>query len=534
MESFESDAFTNRVQALMNQHHVPGVSIALVQNDQIASRGYGSACLDPPIPCTPDTLFDIASSSKSLTAGCVGLLVDDDERYPEIRWDTILSELLPEDFVMPGVGYTEGVTIEDILSHRSGMPSHDSSYMGPRAVYPDDARSVTRNLRNLPVAAPIRSKYMYCNMMYTVASHLVEVKSRQSFSDFLQDRIFEPLNMPSTSLQPSRARGKGHGPRIAMGYQWNKTKSTYTEHESPDCPEGQGAGSIITSTNDFIKWVKALIDHETPITPRLYQGLVRLRTFTNPGMQRLKKHTSPKAYAAGLEVYFYRGAMVIGHEGCIDGFASRFFFLPDFRFGAVILTNSDDGTGLTTILARELIDSLLGFGGSNLPGTSRLPTRSKPKKTQKPKSATTTETLTTTDGTNQIENDSESDHVSDTTTQDMSNPDPASTPKPSESPMEQLHALRGEYTNPGYHTFVVQVKDSKVFIDASDRSTGFFLTFDHIRDQTEYVAHFHPSLDEDSFEDIRAEFVWENGRAVRMGLHMEPVLKELIWFERVD
>ncbi|KIW09829.1 hypothetical protein PV08_11930 [Exophiala spinifera] len=534
MESFQSEVFTNRVQALMSQHHVPGVSIALVQNDQIASRGYGSATLDPVVPCTPDTLFDIASSSKSLTAGCVGLLVDDDERYPDVRWEAVLSELLPDDFVMSGVGYTEAVTVEDILSHRSGMPPHDSSSMGPRAAHPDDARSVTRNLRNLPVAAPIRSKYMYCNMMYTVATHLVEVKSQQRFSDFLQDRIFGPLNMPSTSLQPLMARSRGHGHRIATGYSWNKSKSAYTIYESPDCPAEQGAGSVISSANDFVKWVKALMNHEPPITQSLYQGLVRLRTFTNPSMQRLKKHTSPKFYAAGHEVYFYRGVMVIGHDGCIDGFASRFFFLPDFMFGAVILTNSNDGTGLATILARELIDSVLGTDGNNGPRKAQLPTRPKPRNPQKLRLPIQADGTATSDRTRQSHDGFRSNHKGDTSTQEQSDPDTGSTVRPSDPPIEQLDTLTGEYTNPGYHSLVVQMKDRKLFVDATDRSDRFFLTFDYVRDQTEYVAHFHRSLDLESFEDIRAEFVFENGRAVRMGLHMEPALKELIWFERVD
>ena len=105
----------------MNQHHVPGLTIAVVQNDQIASAGYGKACLEPPLPCTADTLFDIASSAKSLTAASVGLLVDDNKDYPEVRYDARVSSLLPDDFVMPGFGYTEGVTVEDILSHRTGM-----------------------------------------------------------------------------------------------------------------------------------------------------------------------------------------------------------------------------------------------------------------------------------------------------------------------------------------------------------------------------------------------------------------------------
>lgn len=104
----------------MRQNHVPGLAIAVVQNDIIASAGYGKASIKPALPCTADTLFDIASCSKSLTAASVALLVDD-EAHPEIRYDATMSSLLPDDFVMASAEHTNGVTVEDILSHRSGM-----------------------------------------------------------------------------------------------------------------------------------------------------------------------------------------------------------------------------------------------------------------------------------------------------------------------------------------------------------------------------------------------------------------------------
>jgi CubicO group peptidase (beta-lactamase class C family) len=110
------------VKDLMKQHHVPGLAIAVIQDGEIESKAYGFACLDPERPCTADTLFDIASSAKSLTAAAVALLVDDNESFPEVQYDSVMSTLLPEDFVMSGVGYTEGVTVEDILGHRSGLP----------------------------------------------------------------------------------------------------------------------------------------------------------------------------------------------------------------------------------------------------------------------------------------------------------------------------------------------------------------------------------------------------------------------------
>ena len=112
--------------------------------------------------------------------------------------------------------------------------SHDNSYMGVRAAHPDNARSITRNLRNLPVAAPLRARYLYCNMMYTVATHLIEVKTHQPFSDFLHQRFFAPLGMQSTSLQPASARATGREQRIATGYIWDKESSTYRGFQSPD------------------------------------------------------------------------------------------------------------------------------------------------------------------------------------------------------------------------------------------------------------------------------------------------------------
>jgi CubicO group peptidase (beta-lactamase class C family) len=121
MELFRSEAFSAHVRELMDQHHVPGLAIAIVQDDETASAGYGYARLESSTPCTGSTLFDIASSAKSLTAAAVGLLVADNKQHPDIQYEAAMSSLLPDDFVMPGIGYTEGVTVEDVLSHRTGM-----------------------------------------------------------------------------------------------------------------------------------------------------------------------------------------------------------------------------------------------------------------------------------------------------------------------------------------------------------------------------------------------------------------------------
>ncbi|OAQ57808.1 beta-lactamase domain-containing protein [Pochonia chlamydosporia 170] len=125
MDLFHSPKFVSHVESLLDKFHCPGASIAIVQNHTIASAGYGLVHLHPPELMTPDTLFDVASASKSLTAASVALLVGDDQKYLNVTYETTMSSLLPDDFVMSEASYTEQVTIEDVLSHRTGVAPSD-------------------------------------------------------------------------------------------------------------------------------------------------------------------------------------------------------------------------------------------------------------------------------------------------------------------------------------------------------------------------------------------------------------------------
>jgi hypothetical protein len=353
--------------------------------------------------------------------------------------------------------------------------------------------------------------------MYTVASYLVEVKSEQDFGAFLEKRLFKPLDMPSTGLQPSSARLRGFEPRMATGYCWNKADSTYRGLESPDCPEGQGAGSIITSVNDFIKWVKALLYREDPINQKVYEGLTRMRAFVNPNTTRRKRYTSPVAYAAGLDIYFYRGHMVVGHNGVVSGWGSRFFFLPDFEFGSVISGNSEGANSIASILVRRLIDNFLDVEEETTHHNTSKNKYPAPLRSINSKSKSKV---------NYAVKKNQEHHKSKKDEQKSQ----SSAPQPLEMP---LSAYTGRYWNSGYHDLVVQIRDNALFVDATDRSMGFTLTFEHVCNGTQYNAHLSDRLDGGD-DLVKAEFFIENGRTMKLGLHLETALKEMIWFEKKE
>ncbi|RMY78712.1 hypothetical protein D0863_00515 [Hortaea werneckii] len=502
MPLLHPSVFSARASELINEHKVPGLALALVHHGHISSTALGQACLDPPKPCRTDTLFDIASASKSLTAASVALLVADNENHPDVQWHAKMSHLLPDDFVMQEQSYTNDITVEDILSHRTGLPSHDNSYLGVRAAFPDDARSVTRNLRNLPLGAPIRTKYMYCNMMFTVATRLIEAVSGLSFPDYLQEHFFSKLGMASTNLQPSRARLKGFGERIATGYAWNDEDGAYQVVSVLDSPEDQGAGSIITSVDDYILYIRAILQRTHPFTESVYDGLTRSRTLVDPSHTHPKPFTSPLIYAAGWETCYYRGHQVVRHDGLIDGYGSTHFFLPAHDLGGVIFGNSEGMETVAEVFSNIIIDELLDVPHHERPDWNELSRQQ--------------------DAADDDAADKELEKVRQALCPGLVDVQPQTLP---------LDSYTGTYNNAGYHGLIVEVRDEKLFIDATDRSMGFTLTFDHVCDNSKYVAHLS-DFQTGGDDPLAAEFKFESDRAVSMGLHLEPDLNQYIWFDR--
>lgn len=377
--------------------------------------------------------------------------------------------------------------------------------MGTNAAEPDTPLSITRNLRNLAVAAPLRSRYLYCNMMYTVAALMVERECGVAFSKFLEDRIFQPLRMNHTALQPSRAVDRGFQELLSQGHCWDTATKSYSEFDIPDCPEGQGAGSIISSADDFIKWIRALMNHTFPISKLIYTDLVKMRSIVNPNARRLRAHTSPAIYAAGMEVYYYRGYKVIGHDGNTPGSGGRFVFLPELRLGIVVMGNSSGIGAASTTIVRVLIDDALGVP---LP-ERQLRKVSKGKK--KSKRAAAQASLST--------SPDQPTYSRDTADPSVLNPQ-----------ISSLNSCTGTFHNLGYGQITITLQHCQLFVDARDRSMGFTLEFEKRQDDC-YTAHLIDSVDGER-EQIDVEFVFRNEKLMRLGLDLEPAVRELIWFDR--
>lgn len=448
--------------------------------------------------CTADTLFDCASTSKSFTAACVALLVEDKE-YADVQWRTPLCKILPDDFVLSDPYLTANVTIEDILSHRTGDPGHDNSLHGQKATKPDTAKSVTQNLRNLPFNKPLRTDYQYSNVMYTVATNLIETVTGESYAEFVRKKIWEPLSMLNTYHDVTNVEERNARARLAMGYHWDKKRGKYIATPSYAQPEAQGAGCVFSSVTDYAKWVRALLQQSGPLSEGAHKEMTKGRSIISFDRNDALPLYGHSLYALGLIVESYRGHVVIGHDGTFYGFRALMRYLPGQDWGIVIFGNSNNAFYVLQILFHTLLDEV-----------TRTPQE---ERTDWPEYWRRY----------QMDEEKEEERGN----SELLPPDlPVSLPV-------HLTTLVGEYTNIGYRTLVLVYNEGRLEANCSDRCTPFKLVFTHFSGN-QFIVKYEDLISM-STSTLKAEFdIDENGLTKGLGIPLcENMENDPIWFRKL-
>ena len=311
--------------------------------------GWGLRDREAGLPVTQDTLFAIGSTTKAFTATTVGALVDEGL----LEWDRPLRDYVPgvrlhDPFV------SDRLTIVDLLSHRSGLPRHDLTWVGQ----PDRSRAeLVRRLRFLPLSRDLRQEFQYCNLGYLVAGHVVEALSGVSWEDFVRGRLLEPLGMRRTNLSVDEMLAD------------HDHAAAYTRRDGAIVPVPQRplpamapAGAINSSAADMARWLLAqmadgqLDGAAVMSAATAKRQLVPHMLMPDPGdVPGLTQY----AYGLGWTIGRYREHETAMHSGGIDGFQSHCMMLPDDGIGVVVLTNTSASV-MHLVVACRVLDELLG------------------------------------------------------------------------------------------------------------------------------------------------------------------------------
>jgi CubicO group peptidase (beta-lactamase class C family) len=224
---------------------VPGCAVAAVQDGQVVlAAGWGQRDLDTKLPVTADTLFAIGSTTTAFTAATVGALVDDGL----LDWERPLREYVPEIQLHDPV-VTDRLTVVDLLSHRSGLPRHEMTWLG----HPGRSRSeLVRRLRFLPLSKDLRQAFQYCNLGYLAAGYAVEVLSGTPWEDCLRGRLLIPLGMSRSNLSVEEMSAD---PDHATAYE-RRQGAVVPVPQRPIAAMGP-AGAINSCAADLARWLLA-------------------------------------------------------------------------------------------------------------------------------------------------------------------------------------------------------------------------------------------------------------------------------------
>jgi CubicO group peptidase (beta-lactamase class C family) len=351
-----------------NTFNVPGIAVAIVKDGRVVfEQGYGLRESGKPEKVDAHTLFAIASNTKAFTAAALQMLAE----QGKVDMDARVIDYLPW-FRMSDPYVTHEMRVRDLLAHRSGLSlgAGDLLYWPPTSY---STKEVVERLGNVPLTNGFRSHYAYDNILFAVATLIIEKASGQSYADYIRDHIFKPVGMDEslidmTYLKPDMDYATGHA---LSDFKDLKPVPPMAWLNDP------GAGGIYASVHDLAKWMNVqLAGGELTTTGgdgkplRLFSQDSQNQMWTMltpipvskppiPELQPLMPNFS--GYGEGWFLSDYHGQKLVWHTGGWPGMVSRVTLVPGLKLGVVVLTNQESGAAFNAVTYRAL-DAYLNPG----------------------------------------------------------------------------------------------------------------------------------------------------------------------------
>src|SRR5580658_4081035 len=221
--------FDDYMARILKDWNAPGLGVGIVVNDKLVfAKGYGYRDYDKKLPFTPKTLCPIASNTKLFTAVAAGLLVQEGK----LTWDKPVRQDVPS-MLFYNDDLNDRVTLRDMLAHRTGITRHDEiwdkSGLTPTQLF--------ERVRYMEPTEPLRHFFIYNNMMFVAAGHIIELTAGQPWPDFVRERILRPLDMNATVFSLAEMTNVAD-----CGVPYNERRDSRELRRAPYSEQGTGIG----------------------------------------------------------------------------------------------------------------------------------------------------------------------------------------------------------------------------------------------------------------------------------------------------
>ncbi|MHC4436639.1 MAG: serine hydrolase domain-containing protein [Planctomycetota bacterium] len=317
------DKYRPLISKVMAEDKIFGLSLALVDRDGILwAAGFGYTDYDLKTPVTTDTMFLICSMSKTITATAVMIAVQDGL----VELDVPIIEYFPQFTVNSRFEENpeKRITLRHLLSHTSGI-AHEAPVGNGREPSYGTLEEHVMSVSDTWLRHKVGERHSYSGFGYDLVAYILQVQSGQPFAEYLEDKVFTPLNMPNCSVDSEFIRNH---PNRAVGHM----RFAKYIPLPPDIPY-IGGGGVYASAKEMARFVQFFlnggkVDGQTVLDESLIISMV------TPSV-RCKRY--------GLGVWNYPNRYVhLGHGGFGVGFESTMFWLPEYGIGGVYLYNSEN------------------------------------------------------------------------------------------------------------------------------------------------------------------------------------------------
>ncbi|MBL4638905.1 MAG: beta-lactamase family protein, partial [Kordiimonadaceae bacterium] len=315
------------------KHKIPGAAYAIIKSGDVSSIGTaGTRAAGANLPITENTVFRIASVSKTFSAELAALLIADGK----FGWDDKVIDAVPA-FRVATKGHAERVKVKHLLSHSVGLTpnSYDNMLEDGWAL-----EKIIPRFRSLkPVCKP-GSCYGYQNIAFSFIQPVIEKATGQRFETLMQKRIFDPLEMNDSSLgfESYLSASDRAEPHVYTRKGW------YRVTVKPDYYNVAPAAGVNASVVDMAKWVRAQMGYNSDVLPdAMLQTVTEKRVKTRREMRKRvwRPHLKEAHYGYGWRIYTLGDEDIIMHAGGVSGFRTLIGYSKKRGIGLVLLANAE-------------------------------------------------------------------------------------------------------------------------------------------------------------------------------------------------
>jgi CubicO group peptidase (beta-lactamase class C family) len=310
-----TDPVSMFVRAEMQKQHIPGLALLVSKNGKpVRTEGYGVSNMELNVPAKPETIFQSGSVGKQFTATAVMMLVE----AGKVGLEDPLTQYFPE-----APSSWRQVTVRQLLSHTAGFTDYPKDF-DERKDYTEE--ELLKIVESIPLAYPPGTGWSYSNLGYLTLGILIHKVTGEFYGDFLQKRIFRPLEMSTTRIisEADIIPDRSAGYRLVNGEVKNQEWVSPSLNTTAD-------GSLYFSILDLAKWDAALY------TEKLLKNSSLAQMWTVAPLRSGQPNSGHYGYGWFIEVQ--DGHRLIEHEGAWQGFETQISRYVDDELTVVVLTN---------------------------------------------------------------------------------------------------------------------------------------------------------------------------------------------------